>query len=51
MFGKKKKKSNLEKIYEQNNKLVLRQSLFEKQYYDKAAELERKRNFGKEYVR
>ena len=50
MFGKKHRKSKVEKIYEQNNRLVLWQSLFEKQYYDKAAELERKRDPGA-YIR
>jgi hypothetical protein len=49
----KKKKSSqekFEKIFEKTARLQLRQTTFDREYQDQAALLEKKRNFGKEYV-
>ena len=44
-----KKKSKIEELYERHIALQLRQAKFEKNYYDVAWRLEKKRNNGKEY--
>jgi hypothetical protein len=49
-FWEKKTPSTLEELYEKHLKLQFRQSKFEKQYYDVAAKLEKKRKPG-EYIR
>jgi hypothetical protein len=49
-FWEKKQPSKIEKLYEQTMMLQIRQSRFEKQYFDIAWKLEKQRHNGKEYV-